>query len=125
MDDDEYAQTKSDLANEFKRTKAGIWEVYEQIPVGKTGFNIPGIPNLSHNLDILNDLPFVWRMLKDVVKIKSCWYYLCLYIFVKVLSSLEPAVALWCVICALSSFAIVLMSSAQVHGSLPHHRSYL
>lgn len=98
MGGDDCAQRKSDLAREFKHTKAGIWDVYEQIPPAKFGINIPGVSKLSQNLEIIEDLPFVWRMVKDVTKIKSCWYYLCLFIFVKALASLEPAVALWCVI---------------------------
>jgi len=98
MQDGDHTKRKSDLAGEFKHTKAGIWDVYEQIPTGKFGVNIPGISKLSRNLDIIEDLPFVWRMAKDVIKIKSCWYYLCLFTFVKALASLEPAVALWCVV---------------------------
>ena len=97
MGDDDCAHRKSDLAKEFKHTKAGVWEVYEQIPASKIGISIPGISKLSHNLEIVGDLPFVWRMVKDVIKIKSCWYYLCLFTLVKVLASLEPAVTLWCV----------------------------
>ena len=92
------AQGKPNLAKEFKHTKAGIWDVYEQIPTGKIGTIVPGVSKLFRNVEIIEDLPFVWRMVKDVLKIESCWYYLCLYIFVKLLSSLEPAVALWCVI---------------------------
>ncbi|KAF9650307.1 P-loop containing nucleoside triphosphate hydrolase protein [Thelephora ganbajun] len=94
-DDDDCAQRKSDLAKEFSHTKAGIWDVYEQIPTTKFGINIPVLLKLSRNLEIIQDLPFVWRMLKDVLKIKSCRYYLCLFIFVKTLASLQPAVALW------------------------------
>lgn len=97
MGNNNCARRESDLAKEFKHTKAGIWEVYEQIPASKIGINIPGISNLSHNLGIMEDLPFVWRMVKDVIKIKSCWYYLCLFTLVKALASLEPAVTLWCV----------------------------
>ena len=96
--DDGRARGKSDLAGEFKHTKAGIWEVYEQVSTGGIGTNIPGISKLYRNLEIVEDLPFVWRMVKDVIRIKSCWYYLSLFIFVKVLASLEPAVTLWCVI---------------------------
>jgi len=95
MGGNDRTQSKSDLAEEFKRTKAGIWEVYEQIPTGKIGAIIPGTSKLFRNLELIEDLPFVWRMVTDVIKIKSCWYYLCLFVLVKLLSSLEPAVALW------------------------------
>ena len=98
MGDDDCTGTKSDLAKEFKHTKTDIWEVYEQIPTGKIGAIIPGISKPFRNLELIKDLPFVWRMVRDVIKIKSCWYYLCLFTLVKLLSSLEPAAALWCVI---------------------------
>ena len=98
MGDDDCTGTKSDLAKEFKHTKTDIWEVYEQIPTGKIGAIIPGISKLFRNVELIEDLPFGWRMVRDVIKIKSCWYYLCLFTLVKLLSSLEPAVALWCVI---------------------------
>ena len=97
IDDDDAAQRKSDLTKELKHTKAGIWDAYEQIPTGRFGINIPGVSKLSRNFEFIQDLPFVWRMLKDVIKIKSCWYYLSLFTVVKILASLEPAVALWCV----------------------------
>jgi len=96
--DDDRVQTKSDLAKELKHTKVGIWDSYEQIPMGKFGINIPGVPSLPRNLEFIWDLPFVWRMVKDVIKIKSCCYYLSLFIAVKVLASLEPAVELWCAV---------------------------
>jgi len=125
MGDDDCTQRKSDLAKEFKHTKTDIWEVYEQIPTGKIGAIIPGISKLFRNLELIEDLPFVWRMVRDVIKIKSCWYYLCLFILVKLLSSLEPAVELWCVIIrVIFRPLIVLIFTTQVHQSLPHHRSY-
>ena len=98
VDDRDCAQREFDLAKEFKYTKAGIWDVYEQIPVGKSSINIPGISKLFRNLEFIEDLPFVWRMVKDVTKIESCSYYLCLFTLVKVLASLEPAVTFWCVV---------------------------
>ena len=95
LDDDDSAKRKTDLAKEFKHTKAGVWDIYEQVTYSKFGFDAPFISKLSRNLELLDDLPFFWRALKDLAKIKSCWSYLCLYILVKILTSLQPAVALW------------------------------
>jgi len=116
IDDDDRVQRKSDLAKELKHTKFGIWDVYEQIPTGKFGINIPGVSILPRNLEFVRDLPFVWRMVKDVIKIKSCWYYLSLFIAVKVLASLEPAVALWCAVPR--AISIQDGSDLQCSGSL-------
>ncbi|KAF9784896.1 P-loop containing nucleoside triphosphate hydrolase protein [Thelephora terrestris] len=95
LGDNDSTKRKSDLAKEFKHIKAGIWDVYEQIPHSKFSIDIPWISGLTHNLEIVEDLPFFWRMLKDVTKIKWFWYHLSLFILVKILSSLLPAVALW------------------------------
>ena len=91
-------QRKSDLSKEFKHIKAGIWDVYEQIQYSKFGFDIPWISGLGRNLEIVEDLPFFWRIIKDVTKIKMFWYHLSLFILVKILVSLQPAVTLWCVV---------------------------
>ena len=98
QDDNDRAQRKADLAKEIKHTKAGIWDVYEQIPQGRFGFDSPWVEKVVRNLEILEDLPFYWRMVKDVVKFKSCRYYLSLFLLVKTLVSLQPAVRLWYVI---------------------------
>lgn len=97
-DAEDRAQALSELAREFKYTKAGIWDVFEQIPASKFSINIPGLSTLYRRLEFIRDLPFVWRMVKDVIKINSCWYYLTLFTLTKLLASLEPAVALWCVV---------------------------
>ena len=97
LDGDDSTKRKLDLAKEFKHIRTGVWDIYEQIPHSRIGFNVPWIPGLAPNLDVFGDLSFFWRMVKDVIKIKSCRYYLCLFILVKILLSLQPAVALWCV----------------------------
>ena len=116
IDDDDHDQSKSDLAKELKHTKVGIWDSYEHIPMGKFGISIPGISRLPRNLEFVRDLPFVWRMVKEVIKIKSCWYYLSLFIAVKVMASLEPAVALW--YAALRAVSVQDGSDLQRSGSL-------
>jgi hypothetical protein len=98
QDDEDRAQRKADLAKEFRHIKAGIWDIYEQIPHSRFGIDIPWISNITRNLEIFEDLPFFWRVIKDVFRMKSCRYYLSLYILVKILLSLQPAVALWCVL---------------------------
>jgi hypothetical protein len=97
-DDDGSAKRKSDLAKEFKLTKAGVWDMYEQTPHSKFGIDIPWLSKLTRNLEVIEDVPFVWRLVKDMRKMKSCWYYLFLFMLVKFLVALQPAVALWCVV---------------------------
>lgn len=121
---DDRTQAISDLAREFKYTKAGIWDVFEQIPVSKFNVNIPGMSKLSRQFEFVGDLPFVWRMVKDVIKINSCWYYLSLFTLAKLLAALEPAVALWCVESyLLSVFDAIFTSPTQVLRPLPYPRA--
>lgn len=98
LDDDRSSKGEPNFAKEFKHTKAGVWDVYEQVPHNKFGLKIPWISKLTRNLEIVNDLPLIWRVIKDVMNIKSCRYYLLSFILVKILLSLQPAVALWCVV---------------------------
>lgn len=114
-DDDHSTQRKSDFSKEFKHTKAGVWDVYEQIPHNKFGIHIPWIAKLTRNLEIFNDLPFIWKVVKDITDIKSCRYYLFLFILVKILLSLQPAVTLWCV--ALRAFYIFNPPNTYSSGS--------
>ena len=80
-------------ATTLKYTRLGVWDLYEQVDPSAAQF--PGVYGLAYRLKILDDLPYVWRMVKDVASIKSCWFYFIVYCIVELLSSLLPAVALW------------------------------
>lgn len=86
-----------DFAKELKHTNHGVWDVYQQIPQSKFGVGVAWASTLTPTLEIIQDVPFAWKMVKDVIKIKSCWYYICPLVVVKLLASFQPAVALWCV----------------------------
>jgi len=58
---------------EFKHIKAGIWDVYEQVPAGKFGINVLGASKLFRHPGF--NLRFVWRMAKNVAMINSFCYY--------------------------------------------------
>lgn len=79
-----------------KHTRLGVWDLYEQIDPGIS--RLPGVSEVARRLEVLNDLPYVWRMVKDVASIKSCRLYFLIYFIVELLSSLLPAVTLWFVI---------------------------
>ena len=83
-------------ANTVKHTRLGVWDLYEQVDPGI--IRLPGVSEVARRLEVLNDLPYVWRMLKDVASIKSCWLYFLIYCIVELLSSLLPAVTLWFVL---------------------------
>lgn len=79
---------------QVKHTRLGVWDLYKQkFP------KIARVPGswwaFERRLEVFNDLPYVWRMLKDVASLKSCWTYLALYLVIEVLNALVPAVSLW------------------------------
>jgi len=80
-------------ANTVKHTRLGVWDLYEQVDPGI--IRLPGVSKMARRLEVLNDLPYVWRMLKDVASIKSCWLYFLIYCVVELFSALLPAVTLW------------------------------
>ena len=82
--------------NTVKHTRLGVWDLYEQVDHGIA--RLPGVSGVARRLEVLNDLPYVWRMVKDVASIKSCWFYFLVYCVVELLSSLLPAVTLWSVL---------------------------
>ncbi|KAI5120220.1 hypothetical protein M0805_000035 [Coniferiporia weirii] len=82
-----------DDARRVKHSKLGVWDLYEEIaPELK---NVPGAARLEQLNDIKQSAPYVWRMLKDLGGLKSCWFLLAVYITVTAILSLLPAVALW------------------------------
>lgn len=73
----------------------GVWDVYEHIPQRKFSIDIRGMPTLTRHVGIvIEDLPFVWGLVRDVIKIVPS-YHLGLFILVKFLISLMPVVGLW------------------------------
>ena len=116
LNDGGHPPKQSDHAKEFKHLKIGVWDVYEQVPPKGFGNAVPGISKFTRGLGTFKDLPFFWRVLKDIAGIKSCWYYLGPFILVKVLLSLQPAVALWCGPYVLPTLEISLTPK---HSGLP------
>ncbi|KAG1881164.1 P-loop containing nucleoside triphosphate hydrolase protein [Suillus subluteus] len=77
----------------FKHTRVGIWDLYEE-----RQSDLSRIPTSSISetyTRIIQNVPLLVRMLKDVLSIKRCPMLLFAYLVVEVLASLIPAVSLW------------------------------
>ncbi|KAG6806697.1 hypothetical protein H0H87_002351, partial [Tephrocybe sp. NHM501043] len=81
----------SDTKN-VKQSSVGVWDLYEEIQPELA--HIPGSSRLEPYLEIKQNLPFVWRMLKDISSIRACWFHLALYLIVECVASLVPAISL-------------------------------
>ncbi|EMD41302.1 hypothetical protein CERSUDRAFT_109898 [Gelatoporia subvermispora B] len=76
-----------------KHTKVGVWDLYEEIP--RELEHVPGASRIEQILEIKQNSPYLWRMMKDIASIRSCWFLLCTYALVHFILSLLPAVNLW------------------------------
>ncbi|KAK1232133.1 hypothetical protein PQX77_004734 [Marasmius sp. AFHP31] len=81
-----------------KSTRIGVWDLYEE---KQPELNTPWTSRLNLGttleqlFEVINCLPYVWRMLSDIGSIRSCWAYLALYLSLEIVSSLVPALSLW------------------------------
>lgn len=84
-------------ADRVKHTRLGVWDLYEEkIPEVDSLAPVPiPVPKWERYLEIKRDLPYIWRMFKDVASIRSCWSLLGLYSILELVSALLPAVTLW------------------------------
>ena len=76
-----------------KHSKLGVWDFYQERRPELA--RIPGAAKAEPYLEMYQSLPFVWKMLKELGQIKSCWILLSLYLLIVLLASLVPAVSLW------------------------------
>jgi hypothetical protein len=83
-------------AQRVKHSRIGVWDLYEELPTNLPP--IPGSSRLETYAQIIQCMPYVVRMLKDILSIKRSWLLLCTFLVVEVFISLLPAVSLWYVI---------------------------
>jgi hypothetical protein len=80
-------------ASSVKHTPVGVWDLYEQVQPEFT--NVPGSSQFEPYLEMASSFPYVWRMIKDICSIRTCWFLLAMYFGIEAIASLLPAVALW------------------------------
>uniref|UniRef100_A0A0W0G9X5 Putative P-loop containing nucleoside triphosphate hydrolase protein n=1 Tax=Moniliophthora roreri TaxID=221103 RepID=A0A0W0G9X5_MONRR len=78
-----------------KHTKIGVWDLYEEKQPELERVPLLKRLNVEHYLEMYNTLPFVWRMMKDIGSMRSCWFYMGAFLLVELVSSLIPALSLW------------------------------
>lgn len=73
--------------------KLGVWDLY----IGRDSKSslFPTSWKIKEFLGMWNDLPYLWRTIRDVSSL--AWPLLLLYVAITVASSLIPALNLWCV----------------------------
>ncbi|EJF60391.1 hypothetical protein DICSQDRAFT_162011 [Dichomitus squalens LYAD-421 SS1] len=76
-----------------RHTKIGVWDLYEEREPKLS--RIPGSVKLERYLELLEGLPYVWRMIKDVINIPTCAFLLFIYALVELGQAIFPAAGLW------------------------------
>jgi hypothetical protein len=80
-------------ASRVKHTPVGVWDLYEQVQPEFA--RVPGSSRFESYLEMVSSFPYVWRMIKDIGSIRTCWFLLAIYFGIEAIASLLPAVALW------------------------------
>ena len=83
-------------ARRVKHTKLGMWDLYEERELKLA--RIPGSSRLEKYMDLVEGLPYVWRMIKDVLSIPTCAFLLLVYAVTELGRAIFPAVGLWWVL---------------------------
>ncbi|KAH9930399.1 P-loop containing nucleoside triphosphate hydrolase protein [Epithele typhae] len=76
-----------------KHTRIGIWDLYEETNPALD--HVPGSSWFERTVEAYECLPYLVRMVSDVLAIRSCWIILISYATAEVLHSLIPAASLW------------------------------
>ncbi|KAI0820613.1 P-loop containing nucleoside triphosphate hydrolase protein [Trametes gibbosa] len=82
-----------DDTHRVKHTRIGVWDLYEEENPNLE--RIPGSSWLERGFEVYACLPYLMRMLKDILSIRSCWLLLTSYLAADFLNSLLPAASLW------------------------------
>ena len=76
-----------------KHTRLGVWDLYEEREPKLA--KVPWSSKLEKYMELLECLPYVWRMLKDVLNIPLCATLLVIFVIVEIGQAVFPAVGLW------------------------------
>lgn len=79
-----------------KYTKIGVWDLYEEVNPARA--HVPGASYAERAFAAYECLPFLARMVRDVLAIRSCWLLLAAYALAEGGQALLPAASLWYVV---------------------------
>ena len=76
-----------------KHTRIGVWDLYEEIDTKLA--HVPGSSWLGSFLEIIDGLPYIWRMFKELASMRSSWPLFAAYFIIRLMLSFLPALTLW------------------------------
>ena len=90
---DSETESEPDPLSFVEHIKMGVWDLYIERDPKLSLF--PTSWKIGEYVGMWNDLPYLWKTLRDVGSV--AWPLLLLYVAITVTSSLIPALNLWCV----------------------------
>lgn len=82
-----------DDASNVKHSKVGVWDLYEEVQAKPKW--MPWGEKLEELYEMKQNIPFLWRMIRDIGSLRSCWFLLFSYAVLSSFLAVLPAVALW------------------------------
>jgi hypothetical protein len=82
-------------ARRVKHSRIGVWDLYEERQTNSNLLRIPGSSIVETFAQMIQNTPYVMRMLKDVLGIRRVQMLLPIFLIMEVSNSLIPAVSLW------------------------------
>ena len=80
-------------ASRVKHTRLGVWDLYEEFEPKLA--RVPGAARLEKYMEILECMPYVRRMVRDVLSIPSCAVLFALHALINLGKAVIPALGLW------------------------------
>ncbi|KAI0743363.1 hypothetical protein C8Q80DRAFT_1106739 [Daedaleopsis nitida] len=74
-------------------TRIGVWDVYEEKEPKLA--HIPGSSKIEKYAELFEGLPYVWRLIVDILSIPTCAFLLMIYVGAELGIAIFPAIGLW------------------------------
>lgn len=82
-------------ARRVRHTRIGVWDLYEERQTNSSLPHIPGSSIAETCAQMIQNTPYVVRMLKDMLSIRRVQILLPIFLIIEVIDSLIPAVSSW------------------------------
>ncbi|KAH9917929.1 P-loop containing nucleoside triphosphate hydrolase protein [Epithele typhae] len=78
-----------------KHTRLGVWDLYEEQEPKLA--KVPGTSRFEQYMDLIECMPYVWRMVKDVLGIPSCAFLFAVHVACQFARAMMATLGTWCV----------------------------
>ena len=76
--------------DQVQRTRLGVWDFFEDLET-----EVDSVSGLSKSKRLQRCFPHVWRVLKEIISLRGCWFLLVAHVGFSIILALVPAISLW------------------------------